>query len=44
MLGLTKNIDPEKIEHDLMALALKEDLDILSMTLIYQYHRRGFAG
>lgn len=34
-LGLTKNFDPDKIEQDLISLALKEDLDSLSMTLIY---------
>lgn len=34
-LGLTKNFDPEKIEQDLISLARKEDLDSLSMTLIY---------
>jgi endonuclease-3 len=34
-LGLTKNHDPEKIEKDLLSLARKEDLDSISMTLIY---------
>ena len=34
-LGFTKNSDPEKIEHDLISLARKEDLDSISMTLIY---------
>jgi endonuclease-3 len=34
-LGLTKNFDPEKIEQDLISLARKEDLDSISMTLIY---------
>ncbi|HHV24706.1 MAG: endonuclease III [Methanosarcina sp.] len=34
-LGLTKNYDPEKIEKDLLSLARKEDLDSISMTLIY---------
>lgn len=34
-LGFTKNSDPEKIEKDLIALAQKQDLDSLSMTLIY---------
>jgi endonuclease-3 len=34
-LGLTKNSDPEKIEQDLISLARKEDLDSISMTLIY---------
>lgn len=34
-LGLTKNFDPDKIEQDLVSLAQKEDLDSLSMTLIY---------
>jgi len=34
-LGLTKNHDPEKIEKDLLSLAQKEDLDSISMTLIY---------
>lgn len=34
-LGFTKNTDPEKIERDLISLARKEDLDSLSMTLIY---------
>jgi endonuclease III len=38
-LGLTKNVDPERIEKDLMELARKEDLDILSMTLIYHGRR-----
>ncbi|WP_094227603.1 endonuclease III [Methanolobus psychrotolerans] len=33
-LGFTKNSDPKKIELDLMALAKKEELEILSMTLI----------
>jgi endonuclease-3 len=34
-LGLTRHSDPVKIEQDLIALARKEDLDSLSMTLIY---------
>ena len=34
-LGLTENSDPEKIEKDLLSLARKEDLDSISMTLIY---------
>ncbi|AYK14909.1 MAG: endonuclease III [Methanosarcina flavescens] len=34
-LGLTRNSDPVKIEKDLIALARKEDLDSISMTLIY---------
>jgi endonuclease III len=34
-LGFTKNSDPEKIEQDLISLAPKEDLDSISMTLIY---------
>jgi endonuclease-3 len=34
-LGLTKNSDPAKIEQDLISLARKEDLDSISMTLIY---------
>jgi len=34
-LGLTKNSDPGKIEKDLILLARKEDLDSISMTLIY---------
>ncbi len=34
-LGLTRHSDPEKIEQDLMSLARKEDLDLISMTLIY---------
>lgn len=34
-LGLTRNSDPVKIEQDLISLALKEDLDSLSMILIY---------
>jgi endonuclease III len=34
-LGFTKNSDPEKIEQDLISLARKEDLDSISMTLIY---------
>ncbi len=33
-LGFTRNSDPKKIEIDLMALARKEDLENLSMTLI----------
>ena len=33
-LGFTRNTDPKKIEIDLMALARKEDLENLSMTLI----------
>ncbi|RXA19003.1 endonuclease III [Methanosarcina sp. MSH10X1] len=34
-LGFTKNSDPEKIERDLISLARREDLDSISMTLIY---------
>lgn len=34
-LGLTQNSDPSKIEQDLISLARKEDLDSISMTLIY---------
>lgn len=34
-LGLTKHTDPLKIEQDLISLARKEDLDSISMTLIY---------
>ncbi|MDI9395902.1 MAG: endonuclease III [Euryarchaeota archaeon] len=34
-LGLTRHSDPLKIEKDLISLALKEDLDSISMTLIY---------
>ena len=34
-LGLTRNSDPDKIEKDLISLARKEDLDSISMTLIY---------
>ncbi|AKB48633.1 Endonuclease III [Methanosarcina sp. Kolksee] len=34
-LGLTKNSDPAKIEQDLISLARREDLDSISMTLIY---------
>lgn len=34
-LGLTKNSDPAKIEQDLISLARKENLDSISMTLIY---------
>ncbi|MGB9938830.1 endonuclease III [Methanosarcina sp.] len=34
-LGFTKNSDPVKIEKDLISLARKEDLDSISMTLIY---------
>lgn len=34
-LGLTRHSDPVKIEQDLMSLARKEDLDSISMTLIY---------
>lgn len=34
-LGLSKNVDPSKIEQDLISLARKEDLDSISMTLIY---------
>lgn len=34
-LGFTKHSDPEKIEKDLIKLAQKEDLDSISMTLIY---------
>jgi endonuclease-3 len=38
-LGFTKHSDPEKIEQDLIALAPRKDLDILSMTLIYHGRR-----
>jgi endonuclease III len=34
-LGFTKNSDPDKIEQDLISLARREDLDSISMTLIY---------
>lgn len=34
-LGLTRHSDPVKIEQDLISLARKEDLDSISMTLIY---------
>lgn len=34
-LGLTRNSDPNKIEQDLISITRKEDLDSLSMTLIY---------
>ncbi|AKB76986.1 Endonuclease III [Methanosarcina horonobensis HB-1 = JCM 15518] len=34
-LGFTKHTDPVKIEQDLISLARKEDLDSISMTLIY---------
>lgn len=34
-LGLTKNSDPAKIEQDLISLARREDLNSISMTLIY---------
>ncbi len=34
-LGFTRHSDPEKIEQDLISLAPKEDLDSISMTLIY---------
>jgi len=34
-LGLTKHLDPVKIEQDLISIARKEDLDSISMTLIY---------
>jgi len=34
-LGLTKNSDPAKIEQDLISLARREDLDSISMTMIY---------
>ena len=34
-LGFTKNSDPLKIEQDLVSLAPKEDLDSISMTMIY---------
>lgn len=34
-LGFTKNSDPDKIEQDLISLARKQDLDSISMTLIY---------
>ncbi|MDQ1276663.1 MAG: endonuclease [Euryarchaeota archaeon] len=34
-LGLTRHSDPVKIEQDLISLAQKEDLDSISMTLIY---------
>lgn len=33
-LGFTQHEDPEKIEKDLMAIAKREDLETLSMTLI----------
>ncbi|MGB3908234.1 MAG: endonuclease III [Methanomethylovorans sp.] len=33
-LGFTQHKDPEKIEKDLMKIAKREDLEILSMTLI----------
>lgn len=33
-LGFTRHEDPEKIEKDLMAIAKREDLETLSMTLI----------
>lgn len=33
-LGFTKNSDPLKIEHDLILLAPREDLDSLSMTFV----------
>jgi len=38
-LGFTKHSDPKKIEQDLIALARREDLDVLSMTLIYHGRR-----
>jgi len=38
-LGFTKNSDPEKIEQDLISLAPKENLDSISMTLIYHGRR-----
>ncbi len=34
-MGFTKNSDPAKIEQDLISLARREDLDSISMTLIY---------
>lgn len=34
-LGFTRHSDPVKIEKDLISLARKEDLDSISMTLIY---------
>jgi endonuclease-3 len=34
-LGLTKHSDPVKIEQDLISIARKEDLDSISMTMIY---------
>lgn len=34
-LGFTKNSDPDKIEQEIVSLARKEDLDSISMTLIY---------
>jgi endonuclease-3 len=34
-LGFTKNSDPLKIEQDIILLAPKEDLDSISMTMIY---------
>lgn len=34
-LGLTKNSDPAKIEQDLISLARREELDSISMILIY---------
>ncbi|MDD4497829.1 MAG: endonuclease III [Methanosarcinaceae archaeon] len=34
-LGFSRNFDPVKIERDLIALAKKEELDSLSMTLIH---------
>jgi endonuclease-3 len=33
-LGFTRHEDPEKIEKDLMAIAKREELEALSMTLI----------
>jgi endonuclease III len=38
-MGFTKHSDPTKIEKDLIALAPREDLDVLSMTLIYHGRR-----
>ena len=38
-LGLTQHTDPVKIEKDLMAIAKKEDWEILSMTLILHGRR-----
>ncbi|KKG13146.1 endonuclease III [Methanosarcina sp. 2.H.A.1B.4] len=38
-LGFTRHSDPVKIEQDLISLALKEDLDSISMTFIYHGRR-----